>query len=95
MKNAADMMPNLPEVKFTKSGYEIRADILGFAKDFAISEYESKFNGWKLSVERDSRTNQVLTTVQMPQFPGLDQILETAKRMYEFVDARPKSKTEK
>lgn len=77
--------PKLPEVKFNKNGYEIRTDILSMAKDAVESEYRAKFAGWELSVARDEKTGQAVTTVGMPQFPGLDKILETAEKMYGFV----------
>jgi hypothetical protein len=39
-----------------------------------------------MSVAKDEKTGQVVTTVAMPTFPGLDKILETAERMYGFVN---------
>jgi hypothetical protein len=80
------MTPKLPEVKFTKNGYEIRADILALAKDMVQSEYGMKFHGWEISADKDSNTGQILTKVAMPEFPGLDKILETAEKMYAFVN---------
>lgn len=32
------------------------------------------------------KDGQLVTTVAMPQFPGLETILETAERMYSFVN---------
>jgi hypothetical protein len=78
--------PKLPEVKFSKNGYEIRTDILGMAKDMVQSEYSMKFHGWEMSAERDPKTNQIIGKVEMPQFPGLDKVLETAQKMYDFVN---------
>jgi hypothetical protein len=78
--------PKMPEVKFNKNGYEIRTDILGMAKDMVQSEYSMKFHGWEMSAERDPKTNQIISKVEMPQFPGLDKVLETAQKMYEFVN---------
>ena len=75
-----------PEVKFNKNGYEIRTDILDMAKGLVSEEYHSKFRGWEMSVAKDEKTGQVITTVAMPTFPGLDKILETAERMYGFVN---------
>ena len=77
----------LPEVKFNKNGYEIRADILAMAKEMAIQEFQMKWQGWEMSTNRDEKTGQIVTTVGMPEFPGLDKILETAERMYSFVNA--------
>ena len=81
-----DNTPKLPEVKFNKNGYEIRADILALAKDTVQQEYTSKFAGWELTAKRDEKTGQYVTTVGMPEFPGLDKILETAEKMYGFVN---------
>ena len=79
--------PKLPEVKFNKNGYEIRTEILGMAKDLVQSEYSVKFQGWEMSAQRDEKTGQIVSTVAMPQFPGLDKVLETAEKMYSFVNA--------
>jgi len=81
--------PKLPEFKVNQSrnGYEIRSDILGMAKDLVETEYRVAFQGWELKAERDSKTGQVITSVEMPQFPGLDKVLETAEKMYAFVNA--------
>jgi hypothetical protein len=79
-------MPKAPEVKFNKNGYEIRTDILGMAKDLVQSEHSVKFQGWEMSTKRDETTGQIVSTVEMPQFPGLDKVLETAEKMYSFVN---------
>ena len=76
----------LPEVKFNKSGYEIRTEILGMAKDLVQTEYSTKFQGWELSAKRDENTGQIVNTINMPEFPGLDKVLETAEKMYNFVN---------
>lgn len=78
--------PKLPEVKFNKNGYEIRSDVLAMAKDLVQNEYSMKFAGWEMSAQRDEKTGQVVTTVGMPEFPGLDKVLETAEKMYSFVN---------
>ncbi len=79
-------MSQLPEVKFSKNGYEIRTDVLSMAKDAVMEEYHSKFRGWEMSVAKDEKTGQIISTVTMPQFPGLDKVLETAEKMYSFVN---------
>ena len=83
----SDYTPKLPEVKFNKNGYEIRTDILGMAKDHVQNEFNVKFQGWEMTAKRDEKTNQIVSTVEMPQFPGLDKVLETAEKMYAFVNA--------
>jgi hypothetical protein len=82
--------PKLPEVKFNKNGYEIRTDILAMAKDLVGQEYAMKFQGWEIQSERDPKTGQIISTVTMPEFPGLDKVLETAEKMYAFVNAGAK-----
>ena len=83
----SDLTPKLPEVKFNKNGYEIRTDILAMAKDMVQSEYSMKFQGWEMSASRDEKTGQIVSTVAMPEFPGLDKVLEAAEKMYAFVNA--------
>jgi hypothetical protein len=76
-----------PEVKFNKNGYEIRTEILDMAKGLVSEEFHAKFQGWEMSAQRDPKTNQIVSTVTMPEFPGLDKVLETAEKMYSFVNA--------
>jgi hypothetical protein len=77
---------SLPDVKFNKNGYEIRTDILAMAKDLVAQEYKWKYNGWELSTKRDEKTGQIVSKIDMPEFPGLDRVLETAEKMYAFVN---------
>ncbi len=79
--------PKLPEVKFNKNGYEIRADILALAKDHVNNEFQVKFAGWQLSAAKDEKTGQLVSTVSMPEYPGMDKVLEAAEKMYSFVNA--------
>ena len=78
-------MSQLPEVKFNKNGYEIRTDILGMAKSLVQDDFHAKFQGWEMTATRDEKTNQIVSTVEMPSFPGLEKVLETAEKMYAFV----------
>ena len=78
-------VPGIPEVKFNKNGYELRTDILGMAKELVQAEYSAKFMGWERTVSKDEKTGEIVTTVSMPEFPGLEKVLETAQKMYEFV----------
>jgi len=79
--------PKLPEVKFNKNGYEIRTDILAMAKDLVAQDFQVKFQGWEMTAERDQKTGQIVSKVAMPEFPGLDKVLETAEKMYSFVNS--------
>ncbi len=81
-----DLTPKLPEVKFNKNGYEIRTDILAMAKDLAMQDFQMKYSGWEITAKRDEKTGQIINKVEMPAFPGLEQILETAEKMYAFVN---------
>jgi hypothetical protein len=89
MSNSQQILPDMkmPEVKFNKNGYEIRTDILHMAKDMVQAEYTYKWQGWEMSAKRDEKTGQIVNTVGMPEFPGLEQVLATAEKMYAFVNA--------
>ena len=82
--------PKLPEVKFNKNGYEIRTDILAMAKDLVAQDFHVKFQGWELTAQRDEKTGQIVSKVDMPTFPGLEKVLETAEKMYGFVNTGAK-----
>jgi hypothetical protein len=82
--------PKLPEVKFNKNGYEIRADVLAMAKDIVMQDYNLKVAGWQLTAQKDEKTGQLVGTVQMPEFPGMEKILEAAEKMYGFVNQSKK-----
>jgi len=86
----SDFTPKTPEVKFNKNGYEIRTDILAMAKDLVQQEYQVKFAGWEMSAKKDEKTGQLVSTLAMPEFPGLDKVLETAEKMYNFVNVGTK-----
>jgi hypothetical protein len=83
----SDFTPKLPEVKFNKNGYEIRTDILAMAKDLVAQDFQVKFNGWEMTATRDEKTGQIVNKVNMPEFPGIDKVLETSEKMYAFVNA--------
>ena len=82
-------LPGLPEIKFNKNGYEIRSDILGLANKLVIEEYKAKLFGWEVSQNKDEE-GKIVTKVTAPEFPGLEKVLETAQKMYDFVNTNPK-----
>ena len=86
----SDFTPKLPEVKFSKNGYEIRTDVLAMAKHVVLEEYNMKFRGWEMSTAKDEKTGKLITTVGMPEFPGLDKIMEAAEKFYGFVNTGTK-----
>ena len=75
-----------PEVKFNKNGYEIRSDVLAMAKDLVMHDYSVKFQGWEMTASKDEKTGQIVSKVDMPSVPGLEKIMETAEKMYAFVN---------
>ena len=85
----SDLTPKLPEVKFNKNGYEIRADILALAKEHVEQEYKAKYAGWEVSQKRNE-DGSLTTSVAMPEFPGLDKVLEAAEKFYGFVNTGAK-----
>ena len=86
----SDFTPKLPEVKFSKNGYEIRADVLAMAKQHVEQEYHAKFAGWEVSAKRDPKTGELVSSVAMPEFPGMDKVLEAAEKFYGFVNGGTK-----
>ena len=83
----SDAKFNTPEVKFHKNGYEIRTEILRAAQDLVSQEFHAKWHGWEVSQQKDKDGNLV-TKVNMPEFPGIDKVLETAEKMYSFVNKK-------
>jgi|TARA_B100000212_G_scaffold332585_1_gene301006 hypothetical protein len=73
-----------PQVKTNKNGYEIRTKILEMAKDQCALEYGFKYQGWEMEQRKDG--DQVVAKVSMPDIPGVEQILETAQKFYDFVE---------
>lgn len=82
-------LPKTPEVKFNKNGYEIRSDVLALAKDHVEQEYKAKYAGWEVSQKRNE-DGSLTTSVAMPEFPGLDKVLEAAEKFYGFVNTGAK-----
>jgi hypothetical protein len=56
------------------------------AKGLVSEDYHSKFRGWEISSFKDEKTGQIVSKIEMPEFPGLDKVLETAEKMYAFVN---------
>lgn len=78
-------VPGVPEVKFNKNGYEIRTEILAMAKELVGQDFHYKYMGWELRQKKEE-DGSITTKVEMPEFPGLDKVLETAQKMYDFVN---------
>jgi hypothetical protein len=90
-EQTAEQMQNavkeaMPKVTFNKNGYEIRTQVLDLAKQFTEFEYSQKWVGWEISTKRDPETGQMATKVGMPEVPGVDHVLETAEKFYDFIN---------
>jgi len=73
----------MPQVKANKNGYEIRTKVLEFAQGQVWQDYHAKFAGYEMAVTKDG--DNVVTTVEMPNVPGAEAVLETAQKFYDFV----------
>ena len=76
----------MPKVTFNKNGYEIRTQVLDMAKAFTEFEYSQKWMGFEVSAKRDEKTGQIINKVDMPEIPGVDQVLTTAEKFYNFIN---------
>jgi hypothetical protein len=86
----ADMFKQaMPKVTTNKNGYEIRTKVLEMAKDNVWSDFHAKFAGWEQTVKRDPESGEVVTTVTMPEVPGVDAVLDAADKFYDFVNGKP------
>lgn len=65
-----------------RNGYEIRADLLGLAKQIAEFNYSIKYNEFESSVRKDG--DQVVTEFKYPAIQPED-IISTAQKFNEFV----------
>ena len=74
----------MPQVKFNKNGYEIRAQMLEMAQNQVWQDFHARWGQFETSVSKDGK--EVVTKVEMPQVPGADQVLEAAEKFYNFVN---------
>ena len=82
---ASAVKETLPKVSFNKNGYEIRTQVLDMAKAFTEFERSQKWMGWEVTQKRDPNTGEIVSKVDMPDIPGVDQVLETAEKFYNFI----------
>ena len=85
---AQSVRETLPKVQFNKNGYEIRTQVLDMAKQFTEFEYSSKWMGWEQTVSRVKETGHIVNKIDMPNVPGVSQVLETAEAFYKFINAK-------
>jgi len=87
----ADMFKQaMPKVTTNKNGYEIRTKVLEFAQNQAWQDYHAKMGAFETTVAKDG--DEVVTTVAMPEVPGVDAVLEAADKFYNFVNGKPGNK---
>lgn len=83
----ADMFKQaMPKVTTNKNGYEIRTKVLEMAQNNVWQDYHAKLGAFETSVTKDG--DEVVTKVQMPEVPGVDQVLEAANKFYDFVNQK-------
>lgn len=87
---AQSVRETLPKVQFNKNGYEIRTNVLDMAKSFTEFSYSNKWIGWEVTAKRDEKSGQIINKVDMPEIPGVDQVLETAEKFYDFINTTKK-----
>ena len=73
--------PKAPEFKTSKSGFEIRAEVLDMAKQFTEFEYSAKIGG----INTQYKNGELTTKVDYPEVPGADEVLNTAEKFYSFI----------
>ena len=85
----ADLMKSaMPQVKANKNGYEIRTKVLEFAQNNVWQDYHAKWGQFETSMQKEG--DEVVTTVEMPEVPGADKVLEAANMFYDFVSGTKK-----
>lgn len=83
----ADMMKSaMPQVKPNKNGYEIRTKVLEMAQNQTWQDYNAKLGAFETSVTKEG--DEIVTTVEMPEIPGAEQVLEAANQFYDFVSGK-------
>ena len=84
--DAAEKMKQfVPQVAFNKNGYEIRAQM---PQQQLWQDYHAKWGAFQTSVTKDG--TEVVTKVEMPTVPGVEQVLEAAEKFYAFVNQNTK-----
>ena len=83
----ADMFKQaMPKVNTNKNGYEIRTKVLEMAQNNVWQDYHAKLGAFETTVAREG--DEVVTTVTMPEVPGVDAVMEAAEKFYDFVNGK-------
>jgi hypothetical protein len=83
---ATNVKKYTPQVSVNKNGYEIRAQILEMAQSQLWNDYQAKLGEFEATVKKEG--DEVVTTVTLPQVPGIEQVLEAAEKFYSFVNKK-------
>lgn len=83
---AEQLKASMPKVTFNKNGYEIRAQVLEMAQSQVWQDYHTKWGMFTTSISKEG--GELVTKVEMPQVPGADEVLKTAKQFYDFVNGK-------
>lgn len=79
-------MPQTPQFKANKNGYEIRTKILEMAQNQLWQDYHAKWGAFETSVRKEH--DELVTKVEMPSVPGAEAVLEAAEKFYSFVNQK-------
>ena len=84
----ADMFKQaMPKVTTNKNGYELRTKVLEMAQNQTWQDYHAKLGAFETTVTKEG--DEVVTTVTMPEVPGVDAVMEAADKFYDFVNGKP------
>ena len=73
-------------MKPNKNGYEIRTKVLEMAQTQMWQDYNAKWGAWETKVTKEG--DEMVTTVTMPDIPGVEEVVKAAERMYSFVTGK-------
>lgn len=74
----------MPQIKTNKNGYEIRAQVLELANQSVWNDYYARLGQYETSITREG--SEVVTSVKMPEVPGVSDVLEAAEKFYGFIN---------
>jgi len=56
------------------------------AKEFVQNDYHAKWGQFETSIQKEG--DELVTKVEMPTVPGVEQIMDTAQKFYDFVNQK-------
>ena len=83
----------IPQFKPNANGYELRTKVLEMAQTQTWQDFHAKCGQFETSVKKEG--DEIVTSVTMPEVPGVDAVLETANKFYEFVSGNKTKNNEK